>query len=354
MDKREIISYLKKNDVDLYRLSIISKLLNNDIDINIIENIHNNINKNHNVIKSFIHILKNVNNIHDIGITQIENILYSYNIECSNSLIHSIINNKLDFKDLVTININNINFFRFNSILDENISKDLYNIHWTGIGKGEVLLCMILENAISNTYKRGDILIDDNTIEVKSYNSKLLNQSDFANGEEVSNYWIDIIQKHPKIKDLKKDHNNNKRWNLTKDNNYLSYYVDLLLENEVDVNEISDIICSGWDKLFMNDIMDRTCISNILEKYNSLKGEAFNYYVFEIFLHNMIYYLKSSEIDYIALTSKEGFYIFDKDFFLEDRVKLKLFFDNNFSYKYPSLTKKSSSGRVFSISLLEG
>jgi len=356
MNKRELISHLEKNDIDPYRIEIMNKLIEGDLNTSIIKSIYNVLSKNHSVIKSFIQLLKKNNNIHSIGTDKIEQILYHHDVETTNNTINFMLNNRIDIKDLICYSIKDIKFFAFSSILNENISNDLYNIKWSGIGRGEILLCMILKNAISNSYKRGDILINDKIIEVKSDNSKLVNQSDFASGDEVSNYWINTIKNHPKIKkeELLRGHNNNLKWNLTRDNNFLNHYVELLITKGVDIKEITEIICCGWDKLFINEKINRSPIRKIIRKYKSLNGEAFGLYTFEIFIHNMNYYINQSNIDHIALTSIDGFYLLDKEFFKQNKDKLRDFSKNNFLYKYPSLTKTASNGRVFSISLLEG
>jgi len=356
MNKREIITYLEKNDVDSYRIEIIEKIIGVDLNPAIIKSIYNSLTKNHAVIETFMKLLKEKNNIHEIGIEQVEKILYMHDVNMTDNTIEVLLNKKIKIKDVISYTLKDVKFFSFDTLLDEEIYTDLYNVKWSGIGRGEVLLCMLLKHAISNTYKRGDLIIKDKILEVKSDNSKLINQSDFGNGNDVSGYWIKAIKNHSKIEksDLLRGHNNNIRWNLTKGNNFLNHYVDLLLERGVDEKEVSDIICSGWDKLFFNKKMKRFPITKILRKYKSINGEAFKLYTFEVFLHNMIYYLEQSNIDHIALTSDKGFYLLDKSFFKENKDKLREFSKDHFLYKYPSLTKTASNSRVFSISLLEG
>lgn len=356
MNKNELISRLEKNDLDSYRIEIINKLVEEDLKPAIIKKIYNILSKDHAVIDSFIKILKNKNNIHDIGIEQIEKILYNHDVDVINKTMKFMLNGRLKLEDLITHNVKDSKFFAFNTILDEEIYKDLYDIKWSGIGRGEILLCMIMKDAVSNTVKRGDIIIDEKVIEVKSNNSKLVNQSDFGAGNEVSDYWIDTILNHPKIKkeDLLRGHKNNLKWNMTRDNNYLNYYVHLLLSRNVPIKEVVELICNGWDKLFKNEKMDRSPIKKILREYKNLEGEAFKKYTFEIFLHNMKYYLNQSKIDYIALTSEEGFYLLDKNFFNENTDKIREFSKDHFLYNYPTLTKTAANSRVFSISLLEG
>lgn len=356
MNKEDIIKFLSNNDVDQYRIDMIYKILNDDMNSNIIESVYNIINKDHLVLEKFSSILENQYNINSIGIEQIEKILYQYDINITNNTINNILNNKLSIDNILSTSLKDVKFIQFNSILYEDIAKDLYNIKWSGIGKGEILLCLILENAKSNTYKRGDILINDKIIEVKSKNSKLVNQSDFASGDKVSKYWINMLRKHPLIDktDILRGHNNPLRWNLSRNNNFLNHYIDVLLNKNVSISDLANIICSGWDKMFVNVKMNRSPIRKILKKYKTLNGDAFAEYTFEIFLYNMTYYIEQSNIDYIALTSNDGFYMLDKSFFSINKDKLREFSKNNFMYKYPSLTKNASSGRVFSISLLEG
>ena len=354
MNKRDIISIIDKTNLDQYRLEIIKNLLEEDLSSNMIKSIYNTLNKNHTIVEKFINILSKKNNIHNNGITQIEKTLYNYSNEITNNTIDNLINHKIDSNEITTYTFKDLKYIEFKSYLNENIIEDLYDIKWSGIGKGEILLCMLLKNAISNTYKRGDIIINDDIIEVKSNNSRLINQSDFGSGEEVSNFWINSIKYHPKIKkkDLLDDHDNNLKWNLSRSNNYLNHYVNILISKRVSLTEISEIICSGWDKLFKYDKIDRSSIKSILRKYKTLDGDAFKYYTFEIFLHNMKYYLSTSKIDKIAITSEYGFYLFDKSFFHQDKEKLRIFSKQHLLYKYPSLTNTASNGRVFSISLL--
>jgi len=356
MNKKELISHLEKTDIDSYRIEIINKLLKEDLNINIVKSIYNVLSKDHSVIESFTRLLKAKNNIHDIGIEQIEKIMYGHDVEITDKIIKLMLNKRIDIKNVISYSLKDIKFFAFSSILDEEISNDLYNVKWSGIGRGEMLLCMILKNAISNTYKRGDILIKDKIVEVKSDNSKLINQSDFGSGNEVSDYWINAIKEHALIEkeDLLRGHNNNIRWNLTRGNNLLSHYVSLLLERGAEIKEVADLICTGWDKLFINEKMKRTPIRKILRKHKGISGDAFKKYTFEVFLYNMNYYIKQSNIDHIALTSIDGFYLLDKSFFKQDSDKLREFSKKHFLYKYPSLTKTASNSRVFSISLLEG
>jgi hypothetical protein len=356
MNKREIISYIERNDLDSYRIEIIEKLLSEDLNPTIIKSIYNSLTKDHAVIKTFMKLLKNKNNIHDIGIEQIEKILYLHDVSKTDKAIKVMLNKKLRLESLISRTLKDVKFFAFSSVLDEEIYNDLYDVKWSGIGRGEVLLCMLIKNAISNTYKRGDILVNNKIIEVKSDNSKLINQSDFGNGSDVSDYWIKTIKNHPMIEksDLLRGHNNNRKWNMSRGNNFLNYYVDLLLKKGVEIKEVADLICSGWDKLFFNSKMKRAPIRKILKSHGTINGEAFKLYTFEVFLHNMVYYLEQSNIDYIALTSIDGFYLLDKDFFKQNKDKLREFSKNHFLYKYPSLTKTASNSRVFSISLLEG
>lgn len=356
MNKREIISFIERNDINSYVIEIIEKLLSEDLNPTIIKSIYNSLTKDHAVIETFMKLLKAKNNIHDIGLEQIEKILYMHDVDKTDDAIKMMLNKKIKIEDVISYSLKDVKFFAFSSILDEEIYNDLYNVKWSGIGRGEILLCMILKNAISNTYKRGDILINNKILEVKSDNSKLLNQSDFGNGSDVSDYWIDVIKNHPKIEksDLLRGHNSNVRWNMSRGNNFLNHYVELLLQRGVEVKEVADMICSGWDKLFINGKMKRSPIRKILRNHGTLNGEAFKLYTFEVFLHNMNYYLDQSSIDYIALTSIDGFYLLDREFFKENTDKLREFSKNHFLYKYPSLTKTASNSRVFSISLLEG
>ena len=70
MNKKELISHLEKNDIDSYRVEIMDKLLQEDLNINIIKSIYNILSKDHGVIESVIKLLKAKNNIFKGALTE--------------------------------------------------------------------------------------------------------------------------------------------------------------------------------------------------------------------------------------------------------------------------------------------
>lgn len=346
MNKYDIIKYIEKNDINDVELNILKNLLKNKNSF-ILKQVHNLISKNHSLINRFLEIIKDYN-INTKLIEEIQKICYNHSEESINNCINTFLNNKISIYNNLT-SINDPNFIEY--FIDENVKNDLYNLSKTGLGKGEIILTLILKNALLNTYKRGDIIIDDNIVEVKSNNARLLNQSDFGNGEDVSNYWITEIRKY-NVKILP-DYDKNIKWNMTKNNNYLNFYINEL-KSKTSNETIANIICSGWDKLFINKKMDRNIILKILNKYNNFDDIAFKEYAFEMFLYNLKYYLSESNIDYLILTNVEGYFIFEKSFFYSNKKELRKFCKKYLLFKYPSFTKTAANSRVFSISVLEG